>query len=86
MGLFKSKEEKELELTISRIQMNLENNYKDLAISYLKDSEALFHRLCEEEKLNAKKKEHYGRIIEGYQQRMKGYNHTDISKFLHDTL
>ena len=33
MGLFKSKAEKELDGIISRLEMNMSNNYKDAAIS-----------------------------------------------------
>lgn len=86
MLFFKSKEEKALEQCIHGIQINLENNYKDLAISYLKDSEKMFTELCESGKLKDKQKAYYGKIIDGYQQRMKGYNHTDISKYLHDRM
>lgn len=83
---FKKKEVKELEQCIRSIQMNLENNYKDLAISYLHDAEKLYAQYCEAGRLNDKERISFGKTINGYQQRMKGYSHTDISKFLHEVL
>lgn len=83
---FKKKEVKELELCIHNIQMNLENNYKDLAISYLKDAERLYTEYCQEGRLSKTEQTRLGKKISEYQQRMKGYSHTDISKFLHEVL
>ena len=37
MGLFKSKEEKELEELIDRVEVNMSNNYKDAAQADFKE-------------------------------------------------
>ncbi len=81
---FKKKEAAELEKLIKGIQSNLENNYKDMAKSFLKDAKELLRR-CEDEKiLSEKELKYYSEKIDGYEMKMKGYEHTDISKYLHD--
>ncbi|MBO4390368.1 MAG: hypothetical protein J5825_05880 [Lachnospiraceae bacterium] len=83
---FKKKEARELEKMIKNIQSNLENNYKDMAKSFLKDAQELLERCKNEKILNEKELKHYSEMIDGYEMKMKGYEHTDISKFLHDRM
>ena len=81
---FKKKEAQELDKLIKNIQSNLENNYKDMARSFLKDAQALLERCRQEKILNEKDLKYYSEKIDGYEMKMKGYEHTDISKYLHD--
>lgn len=81
---FKKKEARELDKLIVGIQSNLENNYKDMAKSFLKDALILLERCREEKILNEKELKYYSEKIDGYERKMQGYEHTDISKYLHD--
>lgn len=82
MSLFNFlKKHSELEIIISHIQANKENNYKDAAQMDLKELEERFLALDEEEKLSAKQKEYYQSKISGYQTELKGYSHKDQKPF-----
>lgn len=78
MGLFnqKGKKEKaEVEALFHEIQINLENNYKDLAISARKKAEA---RLKELEACDVLSKKDYDKLkarLDEYTKRMEGYHH-----------
>lgn len=77
MGLFKSKQEKELDLKIERIEMNMSNNYKDAAQMNLREFEELLERFCAEGKLKENVRMHYATILGEYKEKMKGYTHKD---------
>lgn len=77
MGLFKSKAEKELDIIIQRLQMNMSNNYKDNAQDNLKELEEAYSRLKEEGALKEKALESYGRLLSEYQSKLEGYTHKD---------
>jgi len=78
MGLFSfSKKHSELEIIVSHIQANKENNYKDAAQMDLKELEERFLVLEEAGKLSAKQREYYRSKISGYQTELKGYSHKD---------
>ena len=47
MGFFKSKEEKELDQIILRLEMNMSNNYKDNAQANLREFEETLKKLKE---------------------------------------
>ena len=77
MGLFKSKEEKELDWIIQRLEMNMSNNYKDNAQDNLKELEETMLIMIGNKQLKEKSKKHYEGIIAGYKERMQGYSHKD---------
>lgn len=81
MGLFKSKYEKELINIISKLEMNMSNNYKDAAQSNLKELQDSFARFVEEGKIKDKTKALYEKRIEEYIEKMKGYTHKDQKPF-----
>lgn len=66
---------KEIESLFNEIQINLENNYKDLAIGARKKAEI---RLGELEKLGELKDKDYKKLklkLDDYTKRMEGYHH-----------
>ena len=85
MGLFQKKNT-ELDALLTELQMNLENNYKDLAIQARRDAESCYARLVSEGKLSQKMQARYRACLDSYAERMKHYDHTDISKFLKERL
>lgn len=66
-----------LEVYLERIQMNMENNYKDAAQINLNEMEELFKQLSEAGKLNEKQKERYESLIHSLRIRMKNFTHKD---------
>lgn len=81
MSLFqkfiKTKEEKELLLSIEKIEMNMSNNYKDAAQMNLAELEAKLSRFTEQGKLSDELREKYESIVGTYRQKLKGYTHKD---------
>ena len=77
MGLFKSRYEKELDMIIQRLEMNMSNNYKDNAQANLKELEEALGKIKSEGILKGKPLKHYETILSEYQSRMKGYSHKD---------
>lgn len=73
----KTKEEKELLLSIEKIEMNMSNNYKDAAQMNLAELEAKFSRFTEQGKLSDELREKYESIVGTYRQKLKGYTHKD---------
>ena len=73
----KTKEEKELLLSIEKIEMNMSNNYKDAAQRNLAELEAKLFRFTEQEKLSDELREKYESIVGTYRQKLKGYTHKD---------
>lgn len=66
---------KEIEDLFHEVQINLENNYKDLAISARKQAEA---KLAEYQESGAIKGKDYARLkeqLDVYTKRMEGYHH-----------
>lgn len=81
MGFFKSKYERELDIVIERIEMNMSNNYKDAAQENLKELEEKVADFCKEGKLKDKQKEAYESQIGIYKERLKGFTHKDQKPF-----
>ena len=77
MRFFKSKEEKELDNIISRLEMNMSNNYKDNAQDNLKELEATINAL--KPAILAQ----YMAILNDYKEKMKGYSHKDQKPYWH---
>lgn len=79
---FRSKYYKQVEAKLQSIQVNLENNYKDEAISAKKECEELLEQLHQEDKLKKSDYDYFKSQLRSYEARMVGYNHTNISHFL----
>lgn len=77
MGLFKSKEEKELDRIINSIAMNMANNYKDNAQDGLRELEMRLNEYVASGKISGKKLANYSNIYDDYKVKMKGYSHKD---------
>ncbi|MBR1853747.1 MAG: hypothetical protein IJ794_11515 [Lachnospiraceae bacterium] len=77
MGLFKSKEEKELDALIGRVEVNMSNNYKDAAQEDFKTLEETWEEMLAAGKLKWKARGQYEAVIEGYRERLVGYTHKD---------
>ena len=83
MGLFKSKAEKELDLIIRRLEMNLENNYKDNAQDDLKDLEKAINELKESGRAKPAVITRYESICGAFKSKMAGYSHKDQKPYWH---
>ena len=83
MRLFKSKEEKELDNIISRLEMNMSNNYKDNAQDNLKELEATISALSHSGKMKPAILAEYMAILNDYKEKMKGYSHNDQKPYWH---
>lgn len=68
---------KKLDGIIQRIEMNMENNYKDAAQLNLKELEEAYEELSAAGKLNEKQKAHYSEKISSFKSRMKNFTHKD---------
>ncbi|MBR7089456.1 MAG: hypothetical protein IKI46_03045, partial [Lachnospiraceae bacterium] len=75
MGLFKTKYERELDMIITRLEMNMSNNYKDNAQMNLKELEEAFAGMKEAGQIKGASAEKYDKIIGGYIEKLKGYSH-----------
>lgn len=82
MWLLKKKKDEELEKAFWELQMNLENNYKDLAISAYKKVIELMEDRKHSKRLSEKEYEKYIKQLEQYSKKMEHYNHTNVSSFL----
>ena len=74
-GAKKKNGKQEIESLFHEIQINLENNYKDLAISARKKAEVRLRELQENGEL---KEKDYGKLkvkLDEYTTRMEGYHH-----------
>ncbi len=83
MGIFKSKEEKELDNIINRLEMNMSNNYKDNAQDNLKELEATINALRFNGKMKAKVLAEYEKRLETYKDKMTGFSHKDQKPYWH---
>jgi len=77
MGLFKSKAEKELDVLIKRVEVNMSNNYKDAAQSDFRELEDAWNEMIKNGLLNAKAKASYEKLINTYREKLVGYTHKD---------
>lgn len=76
MFQLKSKQGKrEIEELFNEIQINLENNYKDLAIGARKKAAVRLEELHSEDKLSDKDYNKLKAVLDDYTKRMEGYHH-----------
>ncbi|MCM1084127.1 MAG: hypothetical protein NC428_11685 [Clostridium sp.] len=66
---------REVEVLLNDIQINLENNYKDLAIKARKDAELKLSELKEKGELKDKDYQRLKAKLDDYTKRMEGYHH-----------
>ena len=74
---FKSETEKQLDVKISRIQNNFENNYKDAAQLNLKEFETMLAEAKSAGKLKEKRIVFYEKKLQEYQNCMQKFTHKD---------
>ena len=73
MSIFKKNLEKNaVKKALNEIQINLENNYKDLAIKAYNDAAALIETYRADKKLNDKDYEKYKQELAVFHKRMEG--------------
>ena len=83
MGLFKTKYERELDMIMTRLDMNMSNNYKDNAQMNLKELEEAFSKMKEAGQLKGSSLDKYEKMINGYAEKLKGYSHKDQKPYWH---
>ena len=83
MGLFKTKYERELDMIMTRLDMNMSNNYKDNAQMNLKELEEAFTRMKDAGQIKGSSLDKYEKIINGYAEKLKGYSHKDQKPYWH---
>ena len=62
MGLFKTRYERELDMIMTRLDMNMSNNYKDNAQMNLKELEEAFARMKDAGQIKGSSIEKYDKI------------------------
>ena len=72
MGLFMSKDEKELDSIIRRLEMDMANNYKDNAQDDLKELIAVLDGIRSSGSMKLNVLSRYEAIVDGYKEKMKG--------------
>ena len=74
-GLISGKVKKQINAAINELDMNLSNNYKDLAHKALKDLDILVSQLHDDGSLKEKDFQKLSLKVEDYKKRMAGYHH-----------
>ena len=77
MVLFKSRYEKELDALMTKIDMNMSNNYKDNAQADFQELESRFTEKKEQGRLKEKTCLYYENRVSDYREKLKGYTHKD---------
>ena len=79
MGLFQklSKKHIHLEMIISRMESNKENNYKDAAQQDFRELVDCYEKLVAAGCLSERQVKYYDGVISGCREEMKGYTHKD---------
>jgi hypothetical protein len=77
LRLFKSKEEKELDALLQRVDNNMSNNYKDAAQKDYKDFLKRYDELSKDGKLSDKVTAYYQGVIEEYASKLSKFTHKD---------
>jgi hypothetical protein len=68
---------KVLEAAIAKLQMNMSNNYKDVAQEDYKALVKLYEELLNKGGLSDKQRGYYKNVIDEYSVKMKDYTHKD---------
>lgn len=68
---------KVLEAAIAKLQMNMSNNYKDVAQEDYKALVKLYEELLDKGGLSDKQRGYYKNVIDEYSVKMKDYTHKD---------
>lgn len=66
---------RQLEDSFHELQINLENNYKDLAIQARKDTAILLQQLYDSGEVKVRTYEKYKAKLDEYTKRMENYHH-----------
>ena len=77
MVLFKSRYEKELDALMTKIDMNMSNNYKDNAQADFQELESRLTEMKEQGLLREKSSVYYENRVSDYREKLKGYTHKD---------
>ena len=77
LRLFKSKEEKELDSRLLKVDNNMSNNYKDAAQADYKEFLRLFDEYEKSGKLSEKVIAHYKQVISEYAEKLSKFTHKD---------
>lgn len=77
LRLFKSKEEKELDALLERVDNNMSNNYKDAAQKDYKNFLKRYDELSSAGKLSDKVTAYYAGVIEEYASKLTKFTHKD---------
>ena len=83
MGLFKSKAASAMDMIMTRIDMNMSNNYKDAAQMNYKELVEAYEAADKAGTLKPKEKPVYLSKIEEYDIKLKGYTHKDQQPYWH---
>lgn len=68
---------KQLDILIQRMEMNVSNNYKDAAQANLKEYESTLKQLEATNKISGKQKTYYEEKLAAFKQEMKNFTHKD---------
>lgn len=77
MFFFKTKYERDMDIIIARIEMNMSNNYKDAAQENLKELEQALAVAKESGKCKPERIALYEDKAEAYRSKLKGFTHKD---------
>lgn len=77
MGLFKTSEEKMLDSIVKRIEVNMQNNYKDNAQEAFVEFKKAFESYKISGRLKGKSLDKYNLIYDEYSKKLEGYTHKD---------
>ncbi len=83
MSIFKSKAERNLDIIIQRLAMNLSNNYKDNAQDNLRELESAIEEMRASGGLKTSSLAKYESILGIYKEKLKGYSHKDQKPYWH---
>lgn len=74
---FKTKQEKQLDAIMARIDMNMSNNYKDAAQEGFAELKKAIDELAAQQIIPQKKLDEYISMYDSYAIKLKGFTHKD---------
>lgn len=75
LDFLKSSTHKELEKIMTRLELNMSNNYKDAAQDDMAELEKRFNELIDAKKLNSKQQARYAENLKVYKEKYQNYTH-----------